>query len=532
MNGSGDSAPRRTTIELDAGTVSTLEWGVERGRPTIVLLHGSGFDSAAMSWSQLGPALADAGYRVLAPDHPGYGESPSASWPAHLDQSARFVDEFIAAVVDGDYVLGGLSFGGALAIQHALTRPARLRGLLLLASYGIMPRIGSGLFGSAGHALTWAATRSGLVAALTPFTARNRRLMQLSLRNLIHNREQLTPAMLDEISAAAAAPGAGTAFAQFQVNEIGRRGLRTDFSARLGELDLPVLVVHGSRDVGVPVAHARAAASRIPDAELLIVAGGGHWVQRDRPDEVHPVILDFLERRVDDAVSARTRELAGEDVLEFVWRNELGGTTFRAISANGGVRFIKHQPLGGVEPRSRADVDLVVEAEKLRWAGEHVRVPRVLEVGADNSEQWLVTEAIDGVSAFDGRWRDEPEKAVRAIATGLRRLHDALPVEECPFEGSWYDASAVSPPPEADRVVCHGDPCVPNTLLDDAGEFAAHVDLARLGVADRWSDVAIAMLSITWPVNFGRNYDDVFLDAYGMHPDGEARERMRVYREL
>ncbi|NLT26785.1 MAG: alpha/beta fold hydrolase [Microbacteriaceae bacterium] len=526
-------APRRSTVALEHGEVSYLEWGAA-GAPTIVLLHGGGFDGASMSWSRLGPALAAAGYRVLAPDHPGYGESPAPTWPAHLEHSGRYVDEFIDRVVDGDYALGGLSLGGALALQHALGRGegGGPRALLLLGSYGLMPRMGRGPLAAATQGLTWAAARSGLIGALTPRYARNRALMRLSLRNLVHNPAEATPALLDEIIAAGAVPGAGAAFAEFQRSEIGPRGLRTDFTPRLGELAMPVLLVHGGRDIGVPVERARAAARRIPDAELRVVEGGGHWVQRDRPDEVHAAILDFLARRLGTAPPARIRALAGDDALELVWRNELGGTTHRATGADGRTRYLKHQPLAGLPPRERADVDLVVEADKLRWAARWAAVPRVLEVGADGDEAWLVTAGIDAVSAFDARWRDDPETAVRAIAVGLRRLHDALPVDECPYRGSWYDLDAAPAPPVADLVVCHGDPCVPNTLLDDAGRFAAHVDLARLGVADRWSDVAIAMASIGWPVNFGREHDERFLEAYGMRPDAAAQDRMSVYREL
>lgn len=55
-----------------------------------------------------------------------------------------------------------------------------------------------------------------------------------------------------------------------------------------------MLIVHGSRDVGVPVARVRAAAELIPDARLVVVEGAGHWVQRDRPDAVVPAMLSFL----------------------------------------------------------------------------------------------------------------------------------------------------------------------------------------------------------------------------------------------
>ncbi len=73
-------------------------------------------------------------------------------------------------------------------------------------------------------------------------------------------------------------------------------------------------------------------------------------------------------------------------------------------------------------------------------------------------------------------------------------------------------------PPEVDRpVVCHGDACVPNTLIDAGGSFAGHVDLGSLGVADRWADLAVAAWSMEW--NFGPGYDGLVYEGYGVTPD-------------
>ena len=73
-------AAERKVVRLPWGEVSYLEWspdGAARA-PTLLLLHGGGLDSAELSWADVGPAVAQVGYRVLAPDHPGYGESPPA----------------------------------------------------------------------------------------------------------------------------------------------------------------------------------------------------------------------------------------------------------------------------------------------------------------------------------------------------------------------------------------------------------------------------------------------------------------------
>ena len=126
----------------------------------------------------------------------------------------------------------------------------------------------------------------------------------------------------------------------------------------------------------------------------------------------------------------------------------------------------------------------------------------------------------------------------RAIGDGLRRMHDALPVADCPF--SWAletrfsriraaaDRWLIGAAPEDDLVVvCHGDACSPNTLLDERGRYLAHVDLGRLGVADRWADLAVATYSLGW--NYSGQWEHELLDAYGIERD---EERIEYYRCL
>ena len=88
-------------------------------------------------------------------------------------------------------------------------------------------------------------------------------------------------------------------------------------------------------------------------------------------------------------------------------------------------------------------------------------------------------------------------------------------------------ARLLDAPPVDRLVVCHADACAPNTLVHDDGRWAAHVDLGRLGVADRWADLAIATWSTIW--NYGPGYERHVLDAYGIEPDDE---RTAYYRLL
>lgn len=225
----------------------------------------------------------------------------------------------------------------------------------------------------------------------------------------------------------------------------------------------------------------------------------------------------------------------GDDRAECVWRNEVGGLTFRCEDADGRVRYVKWAPPG-------APLDLAAEAARLGWAGRFIRVPAVLEL--DPAGRFLVTGAIHGESAVAERWRARPVAAARALGQGLRALHDRLPVAGCPFDwsagarireaeeaGIDLPAGLRVPPPVDRLVVAHGDACVPNTLLDDRGGFLAHVDLGRLGVADRWADLAIATYSLAW--NYvpptGVDLEAELLDAYGIDRDDD---RIHYYRAL
>jgi kanamycin kinase len=226
------------------------------------------------------------------------------------------------------------------------------------------------------------------------------------------------------------------------------------------------------------------------------------------------------------AVPVSIADLAGGPVT-LVWENEVGGLTGRVDGDE--PRFIKWNPLGSGE-------SLAAEAERLRWlAGRHP-APIVVDFVVAGDAELLVTRALPGRSAVDPFWQVRPNDAVCAIAAGLRLLH-ALPTADCPFE--WDVASRLraapenvaladlmNPPPIDRLVVCHGDPCAPNTLLDENG-FVANVDFGRLGLADRWADLAVATMSL------GRNYENydeqLFWDAYGIEPDAE---RIAYYRAL
>jgi kanamycin kinase len=231
----------------------------------------------------------------------------------------------------------------------------------------------------------------------------------------------------------------------------------------------------------------------------------------------------------DVPVPAQVAHLAEGAQLQPVWVNNIGGTTFRTSDG----RFIKWGPLN-------AETSFAAEAERAHWAAPFTPVPAVLSVGGDLTHEWMVTAALNGESAVAPRWVMDAAAAVRAVGEGLRALHEALPAASCPFvwdvpsriakakaRGLEIPSGLIDPPPVDQLVVCHGDACCPNTLIDEFGRWSGHVDLGALGVGDRWADIAVAAMSTEW--NYGPGREDALIAAYGIEPDAE---RLAYYQAL
>lgn len=220
--------------------------------------------------------------------------------------------------------------------------------------------------------------------------------------------------------------------------------------------------------------------------------------------------------------------------IELVWLNDAGGYTARmdgVIGLGPGSYYVKWNP------RSTS-LSLAAAAKRMEWleATGHPTA-RVVDLRRSEGGELLISEDLEATSAVFPEWVQQPDIALRAVAEGLRRLH-SLPTENCPFSWSVEERlksvadretrEKLRDAPDIDRlVVCHGDACAPNTLINQDGSFAATIDLENLGVADRWADLAVAVMSFDW--NYPRYDQTVFWETYGAELDPK---RMEYYRAL
>jgi kanamycin kinase len=248
----------------------------------------------------------------------------------------------------------------------------------------------------------------------------------------------------------------------------------------------------------------------------------------------------------------RTTYAAWQWTVVWEWPDQ--STTWRLVHPGDDlVRFLKVSRSGHFPTPMQ-------EAERMRWARASLPVPEVIDAGTDGDLDWIATTALPGTDATRHPWKADPERLVPVLARGLAAFHRAAPAERCPFqfttgiaighararvERGIATAADLHPehqhltieeavaelerlaPDREDLVVCHGDYCLPNVLLDDAGAVTGYVDLGELGVADRWWDIAVGAWSVTW--NLGPGWEELFYDAYGVEPD---EQRIAFYRLL
>lgn len=109
-----------------------LQYDQEGDGPLVVLLHG--FPESRKTWTRQLPALAKAGFRAVAPDLRGYGDSPKPRGIAEyrVAQVADDVIELIASLGTAPCVLVGHDWGAAVAWHIAMMRPELLRKLVIL----------------------------------------------------------------------------------------------------------------------------------------------------------------------------------------------------------------------------------------------------------------------------------------------------------------------------------------------------------------------------------------------------------------
>ncbi len=273
-------------IEIDGLPIHYLETGTG---PPLVLLHGAGDN--ALDWRWVMPALA-ATHRVYAPDLPG---SPDSARPV-ADYSPVFFERFVTAFVDalgiGRATFVGNSLGGLVALRVALSAPRRVRAMVLVDGAGLGRTINPA-FTSVNVPL--------LSEAAIPFWRRPvgayQRAWGRTALLFAHPPGSVPREWLAEQCRLALSPGYLEAHLSVLRAVVDPGGQREVLLDRLPHLEMPTLVIWGTRDRVFPHSQARAAVAHLPEGSLALIPDCGHMPHVECPDRFLAALDEFIGGR-------------------------------------------------------------------------------------------------------------------------------------------------------------------------------------------------------------------------------------------
>jgi pimeloyl-ACP methyl ester carboxylesterase len=267
------------------------------GDHLLLCLHG--FPESAMSWRHQIPSLAQAGYRVWAPDLRGYGGTtrPSGLDAYHLETLLEDVTALIEASQARRVILVGHDWGGIIAWYYAMRQPSRVEGLIVL---------------NAPHPACferevrrWRQLRRSwyMLIFQVPWlpeavlAAGRARLLGVIFEIMRVQPEYLPDDIIRLYRQQACEPGALTSMVNYYRAAL--RGGGALRQRRLGypTINVPTLVIWGRQDQALVVQNLDGLNDLVADLTLVTMDAAGHFVHQDEPQRVTREIVSWLWNR-------------------------------------------------------------------------------------------------------------------------------------------------------------------------------------------------------------------------------------------
>ncbi|MCU0681474.1 MAG: alpha/beta fold hydrolase [Polyangiaceae bacterium] len=280
-----------TWVDASDGTRLRAVVGGREGAPRVVFLHGA--PQHAYGWREV-LRLVRERVRFVAPDLRGYGASALAADGRYdVERLAEDVDAVLDATGEGPVVLVGHDWGGVVAWHYAMTRPARLRHLIVVngphpAAYARAIRRPPQLL------MSWY-----VFAFQVPGVERLLGLGDLSFGSWLFQKAAPPGFFGDDLGMyvdAVARPGR---------LEAGLAYYRQAFPRSLDDLrdgtvappvEVPTTVVWGEADTALARSHPKALKPFVRRLRVERLPGVSHWVPEERPRAVADALFDVLEK--------------------------------------------------------------------------------------------------------------------------------------------------------------------------------------------------------------------------------------------
>jgi pimeloyl-ACP methyl ester carboxylesterase len=246
------SAFREGFVEADGFRIRYLEAG--EGEP-LVMLHAAGGPGLSRAHDLLAQK-----HRVIAFETPGFGQSPVNERSRSMKDLALTMAQAASNLGLERYGLMGTSFGGKLALWQAAQMPEPIDALVLVAPAAVLP--------------------DGFAMPSTP---------EAMMRAMWAHPDQRPP-MPPPDPAVVAKQNAFIA----RINGLVRDH---ELEAMLPEVNIPTLVLFGTKDGLIPPEMGRIYREKMPNCNFVLVYDAAHAIAAERPEALVSVVDDFLERK-------------------------------------------------------------------------------------------------------------------------------------------------------------------------------------------------------------------------------------------
>jgi haloalkane dehalogenase len=230
-------------------------------------------------WTGVIPALAERGWRALAPDLPGYGDSapdPPGTWERHMAAVERFVTELELPPA----VLVVHDWGGLIGLRWACEHPDAIRALVVSGT-GFFP---DGRWHGVARAMRTPGEGEELIEGIA-FDGFKAMLRQASPRMPDEALREYWKCYADE----------DRRRGQLELYRSGDFEKLAPYEGALARLGVPALVLWGEHDPFAPVAGAHRFMKELPDSAQLAVLDAGHFAFDDAPERCAEELKRFID---------------------------------------------------------------------------------------------------------------------------------------------------------------------------------------------------------------------------------------------
>lgn len=249
---------------------------VGEGPNVLVLVHGHPFNRSM--WRPQIAYLRDSGWRVIISDLRGYGETTVVPGTTTLDVFAADIAALLDHLGVRDVVIGGLSMGGQIVMEFCRLHTARVRGVLLAATYP-QPETDEGRLSR--HAMADRLLREGMHQYADEVLPKM--LAPRSITALPNVAEHVMDMMRTASPEGAAAALRG-------------RAERPGYDDTLASLDVPGLVIVGSEDAYTTQRDAEQMGELLKHSDLVWLEGIGHMPNLEAEEAFNLALGQLLDR--------------------------------------------------------------------------------------------------------------------------------------------------------------------------------------------------------------------------------------------